>query len=593
MIRGTGWRVGAFEVATGRPVWIRRSPVDALASRDFAASWRLGAPVQDGPWVYVLAPDQRSIMQIDRSAGRVVARRSTERLLTTPPEYLVLAARRLVAVGVDQVASIPLDDFEHGAAATGPRLPPPGIHGRVGVAGDRLVLPVPAGVLLVRPEAPAEPAKLLRLDEPGAVLALDSQLIVADDTRLHSYLMWEVAEDLLSSRMRADPADPAAVTFTELAYRAERPDRIAEAVDAARAHRDQPQTDTANRARGGFRALRDMATNSLEPRSAQSADASRAARTGPRIADAALVAALVDRMEQCAATPDDRVAHLLATGRVRERAARHAEAAAAYQRVLDDPRLAVATWRGAQVAVRGDIEATRRIEQLIESVGPSVYAEQDARAAVELGALSAQPGVRPLHDLAARYPLAATTPAAHLLMAREFERLGQDAARLQALESGYKAALRIDRADPAIVGQLAGSLVDALMARGQYAAASTVLRSLPARVPASRLAAGDRPLDARAIGDELGRRIAQTSAGRASGSVANGVQAMSHVTLLDRLIADDAPAAASCVATIGGDEISVWSIQGRRRVRCWAGCGRARWPAAGPISSTRRTRPLS
>lgn len=560
--------IGAFEVATGRPVWIRRSPVDALASRDFAASWRLGAPVQDGPWVYVLAPDQRSIMQIDMTSGRVAARRSTERLLTTPPEYLVLAARRLVAVGVDQVASIPLDDFEHGAAATGPRLPPPGIHGRVSVAGDRLVLPVPAGVLLVRPDAPAEPAKLLRLDEPGAVLALDSQLIVADDTRLHSYLMWEVAEDLLSSRMRADPADPApAVTFTELAYRAERPDRIAEAVDAAlRAIAAQPQTDTANRARRRlFDALRDMTTNSLEPRSAQAPDASRAARTGPRIADAALVAVLVDRMERCAATPDDRVAHLLATGRVRERAARHAEAAAAYQRVLDDPRLAVATWRGAQVAVRGDIEATRRIEQLIESVGPSVYAEQDARAAVELGALGAQPGVRPLHDLAARYPLAATTPAAHLLMAREFERLGQDAARLQALESGYKAALRIDRADPAIVGQLAGSLVDALMARGQYAAASTVLRSLPARVPASRLAAGDRPLDARAIGDELGRRIAQTVRWPRIGvPVANGVQAMSHVTLLDRLIADDAPAAASCIATIGGDELSVWSIQGAK-----------------------------
>lgn len=577
--------VGAFEAATGRPVWIRRAPVDALASRDFAASWRLGAPVQDGPWVYVLAPDQRSIMQIERATGRLAASRTTERLLTTPPEYLVLAGRRLIAVGVDQVASIPLDDFAQGPAATGPRLPSPGIHGRVSVAGDRLVLPVPAGVLLVNPEAPAEPGKLLRLDEPGAVLALDSQLIVADDTRLHSYLMWEVAEALLSSRMRADPADPApAVTFAELAYRAERPQRILEGVDAAlRAIAAKPESDGASRARRRlFDALRDMTTNSLEQRQAQPSDASRAARTGPRIADAALVAALVDRMEQCAATPDDRVAHLLAAGRVRERAGRPAEAAATYQRVLDDPRLAVATWRGAQVAVRGDIEATRRIEQLIETVGPSVYAEQDARAAVELGALGAQPGIRPLHDLAARYPLAASTPGAHLLMAREFERLGQDAARLQALESGYKSALRIARADPAVVGQLAGSLIDALMARGQYAAAASVLRSFPSRFPAARLASGDRALDAQAIGAELDRRIAQTVRWpRVGPPVAQGVQAVPQATLLDRLIADDAPAASSCVAMIGADEVSVWSIRGAQAGallgRVWARpLGRAR-----------------
>ncbi len=554
--------VGAFEVATGRPVWVRRAPVDAMGVRDSTVPWRIGGPVIDGDSLFALAPDQRAILRIDRRSGALLSQKSTDRFGITPPDYIVKVGRMIAGIGADQIGYVSMDQFEDGVISTTARLLPPGIHGRVVVAGDRIVAPVPTGLAIFDPAAPdAEPVRI-DLDRPGAVVPIDSQLIVSDDTRLHSYLLWQVAETMLMSRMKASPEDPApAVTFAELAYRAGRPDRILEAVDAAlRAISMNPALESsAAAARRLFEALREITTCSLEDRDPR-AESAAAVRMGPRLDDAALVSALVDRMGRCASAPDDRVTHLLALGRVEERAGRAPSAVAAYQRVLDDSVLGGSTWRGVQLAVRADLEAVRRIEQLVEAKGPSVYAQQESAANDALTRLG--PGASPerLSELAARFPLSTIVPRVYLQIAAAYSTPEQEQARLTALETGLRASVRVPGADAATVGRIAGELVDSLSSRGQSASAASILRLAREYFPNAELRSGDRVLDGGRLSAELDERIAKTVRWpRIGPTQCQGAQLVGRVTLMEPLLPGDRPFTAACFATMKDDEIAVWS----------------------------------
>ena len=147
--------VGAFEVATGRPVWVRRAPVDAMNIRDSAVPWRIGGPIIDGESLFMLAPDQRAILRLDRRTGRMLAQRSTDQFGLTPPDYLVKVGRFLAGIGGDQVGFLSIDQFDDGLIRTTARMVPPGVHGRVVVAGDRLVVSVPTGLSVYDPAPPA------------------------------------------------------------------------------------------------------------------------------------------------------------------------------------------------------------------------------------------------------------------------------------------------------------------------------------------------------------------------------------------------------------------------------------------------------
>mgnify|MGYP000131124289 CR=1 FL=1 len=555
--------IGAFEVANGRPLWVRRAPVDAMGVREGAVPWRIGGPIVDGDSVFALAPDQLAILRLDRRTGRLLSQKSTDRFGVIPPDYIIKVGRFLAGVGADQLGFLPIDDFEDGLIRPTARMLPPGIHGRVVAAGDRLIVPVPSGLAIYNPAAPDTEPQRIDLDLPGSVVPIESQLIIADDSRLHSYLLWEVAESMLMSRMQSGPDDPSpAVTFAELAYRAGRPDRILEAVDAAlRAITARPDLEaSASAARRLFDALREMTTNSVEPRDPQTESAATS-RGGPKLEDPALIAALVDRMGRCAVTSDDRVTYLMALGRVEEQAGRGPAAAAAYQRVLDDSALGGSTWRGVQLSVRADLEAMRRIEQLVQRQGPGIYAEQEAAAATAFAAIDPAAPPERLAELAMRYPLSTIVPRAYLQMAQTYGAPEQEQLRLNALESGVRASVRVPGADTEVVGKLAGELVEALSARGQFASAASALRVAQEFFPNAQLRAGDRLLDGPQLAAELDARVAQNVRWPNLGPVTGeGVQLVGRTTLMEPLLPSDRPSAPSCFATFKDDEVALWSI---------------------------------
>jgi hypothetical protein len=531
----------------------------------------------------VISPDQRKIVRLAREDGRLLGECPSGRFTQPAPAYLLRVGDRLAAVSPasgssSRIAFAPIAGFEaEGAAVTAtPVFDPPGVWGRVSVVGEKLLAPISNGLAVIDPAHPEADPLVQALDEPGNILALGQQLLVVDDSRAHSYLQWETAEGILTERMRSDPKDPTpAVTFSELAYRAGRPERIAASVDAALAAIAlEPELDRNKEARTRlFETVNGMVTAGLEPAEVNRAEGAGAAAHGrgavpPRIEDRALLALLVDRLGSAAQTADDRVAVALAQGRLAEQdgggaVAGATRAAALYQKVLDDPHLATANWRGGSVSIRGELEAARRLEQLIAAHGAQVYAAQEEEARRKLAEAGENATAEQLEQLASRFPLASTTPEAYLKLYSALKKADGSRSATNALELGLKAAQRIKDPPATAVGELAGRLVTELRTRRQTQAAAGVLRNLKRRFPTAALTADGQPLDAAAIEGELARTIAAGMRWPRIGQLTpEHVQTLAGWALLRPVLREQAPHVNSCLAMESDREIAVFGFEG-------------------------------
>lgn len=575
--RGVAYRadelgaVAAVEVDSGYTLWMRRMPVEAGANTpETPHPWEVGRPVADGDSIVIIAPDRKRLVRLDTLTGAVLAARQASQFGSPGPNYLIRVGDQLAAIGGNRIAFAPLSAFDTAPVRLTPQIGDPGIWGRVSAVGDKLLTPLVKGLAIIDPGAPDADPLMQPLDKPGNVLAVGSQLLVVDDSQAHSYLQWTVAESLLHERMTADPSDPtSAVTFAELAYRAGKFDRILGAADAAlTAIRADPASarNAAQRQRL-FESLHNMVTKGLDSADAPSPPtpappAPAGPGTLPRLTDRALIGELVDRLRQAAVTPDDKVAVALASGRIDELAGDSTAAVAMYQGVLDDPALATADWRGPSVSVRAELEATRRLEQIIQRGGPAVYAAQEVRAQGALAALGPAPTVEQLRALASRFPLSVQTPDLFRRISDLEKQAGHDRESLAALESGIKAAQRIPNAPVAAVGELAGRLVVELRERRQPRAAAAVLRDVQRRLPGIALTAHEQPLDSQRIGAELAERIAATTRWPRVGPLTGeGVQMLSGWTLLEPMIVESTPHVAGCLVLQSDHEVGVFTVE--------------------------------
>lgn len=521
----------AVEATSGRPVWVRPMPIPggmAVGAVEMGMTWQWSTPIADGATIVALAPDRSEVLRLDSATGATVGRRSAGAL--GDPQYLVRVGDSLGAVGRDAVVFVPLAEMEK-ALPHKSRSFVPGIGGRVVPAGDRLAVPRPEGVALIDPANPTVDGGLLKLERVGNVLPLDSQLLVLEGRQMHSYLTWEVAERLLSARMAADPADAEpAVTYAELAYRAQHPERIGAAADAAlSAIEKSAGTEPARLSRKRlFEVLRAMAEYTESRWDIEKAGAPAPAPERPRrtpamvqrkpptpmdlpVLDQASLAQVVERLGRAAQTPDERVTHLMVLGRLRDAEGSGTLAAEAYQKVLGDPALSQALWRGPIVAVRAELEAARRIRTLVIERGAAAYAGFENQAAAEMRGLASS-APEALEDLARRYP-AATVSATALMKASELhETAGRVHAAVADLREGLASAETAYSAgatrDPAALGELGGRLVTRLQKLDQVFAAAQLLARLRSQYPELALTDRGTALDGAAVSQELVRRLA-------------------------------------------------------------------------------------
>lgn len=558
--------IGAVEVGTGRTRWIRRMGVDTQSGAEQPAAWQMGAPVVDGASLILIAPDMKQLLRLDRSTGAILSRRDIDEFKPTQPRYLLRVGDMLACVGDERAAFVHAATFETDKPESTPAAIVPGIRGRCVVAGESLLMPTLAGYSIVNPKAPSEP-KMIALEETGNILPLESQLLVVDDARVHSYLQWEVAEGLLTKRIQENDKDPSpAVTYVELAYRAGKPEKIAGAVrQAMAALKNGPQNDDTWNARARLiAALQSMLATALEPAPPAGATSSTSGPKAPPgikpITERPLLEELVGLLGEVSFQPEDKLAHTLAVGRLAELKGSPEESIAAYQRVLSDAALAGATWHGPQVSIRGELEASRRVESLLKQHGVAIYAAQEQQAAAELVAAGATPTDLQLEAIAGKFPLSRQTPEIWLRLSemRARDKKSQQAAA--ALEAGLRAAMRQPAPPTDVVGEIAGRLIVGMRERKQLAAAAGVLRAIRTRFPGLAMTSTGTPLDSEKLGAELAERIAASMRWPRVGPVrSDNAQAIVGWTIMDPLLSDRTPNVTNLLPLASEDEISVWA----------------------------------
>ncbi len=463
----------AVETVTGRVQWLRRMPLQSIVSPSLRTWEGSSIVVRDG-LVYFITPDRRNIYALDGETGALVASRSTVDF--RDPEYLLNAGDHLVSVAETRVAAIPFASFDDPGEIPTVILDAgdTSLDGRVAVAGNRVLAPVPDGVRVANVNAAnSASVTLSSLDHPGNLVALESELIVADESDLHTYLLWDVAEKVLTDRMKAAPLDPApAATFVDLAYRAGRPERIIPAVDTALSAIERDPLSDHNRQ------VRSRLFNSLW--TIVSMDRRRAEA---RPIDREMRGELIDRLGRAAGAPEERVRHLLAEGSYYEAIDEPRRAVDSYQQILDSTALSQTRFDSSGVAAHADIEATKGLKRIVRRFGPRVYDIQDAQAQRALAALADSQDPNAFAELARRYPVSQTAARAWLLAGERFERQGRMRRALAALEDGLAAADDALVDDPALVGELAGRLITSLIDAGRLETAAGAITSIREKRP--------------------------------------------------------------------------------------------------------------
>lgn len=555
--------VGAVDIASGRPVWVRKSERASLSRRD---SWpyEAHAPVVVNGRAYVVAPDGLRIAELDAATGDLLRDFDTREI--GAPRYLVATGDRLFSVSELSVVALNIPDIDDARAPNaGPRpldgrilytAGKPGIRGRVVPAEDALVIPLRDGVAVARldeTDAGGRPrVERINLDRPGVVLPLRDQLIVVDDIEVHTYLLWETAERQLLRRIEGDTSDPtAAVVYAELAYRAGKPQTVLPAVRLAQRAIERGPASPLTRA--SRERLFSSIVSMLKPeRPSDTTALPRDVRAG-----------LVESLESLAARTDERATALLLRGEHAQAFTGPEQAVAAYQAVLDDPNLASAQLQGVGVVRSASDEATRRLRTIVREHGQAVYGAYEAEAAGSLARLGVWSDAEAFEDLARRYPVAPSAARAWMLAAEAHERAGQLERAAAALETAFVAARDALVNDRAMLGELTGRLVTLLQRSGRPGAAGQALaRALSEFGEDLPVSAQREPLDLASLRASLSSAASEANRRPRVGDIDPDAtpQPLLDWVIVDPLVQRDAPPARSHAILASNSEYALFSL---------------------------------
>lgn len=507
--------VSAVEVATGRVLWSRRMPVPTMRSGERAPPSLAPAPVRDGEALIVLSPDMQRLVKLEASTGRVLLTRDASVL--GYPRQILLVDGALVGLARDRVVTIEMDDIKEGQGRTIHRFRGRGMVGRAVLSGDLVLCPTDDGLVVLDPRDEGRTERI-ELASMGNIVPVAGQIIAADRQSLHSYLVWSDAESLLTARLEAnrDDASPA-LTLTELAFRAGRPERaLASAEAALEVIGRDPASGASRESRRRLFETLDRIVESAQRRwhAEDMADPSRpdeaGERIGPeaeRLVESGVLPGLIEAMGQAARSEGERVAYKMALGRLHESDGAFSRAIEVYQTVLDDAVLASEMWAGpGGISVRSAIEATRRVRRLHESHGAEVYAVFDREARREAEALGERAAPEEAEALARRFPLASVAPSLWLRAAHGYTDEGREHDAQRALRAGLDAALADPDPEGAGAEELGGRLIRAMKEQGRFGEAVALAGRLD-RAGLMRLSVGEETEELEALIGRLSEAI--------------------------------------------------------------------------------------
>ncbi len=301
------------------------------------------------------------------------------------------------------------------------------IRGRAVVTPRRAYIPTDTRVV----EVDLTDGKIVRslaYDEPGNLLAMDGQMVVASATAVRSYITWDRAYRQLTMQIESRPTDPtAALALAHLAVRADEMEVVIEGIDLAMAASQRAAQAMIDRAPGDDVKLFDEILVFTEPAMGLSS---------------VLRLALFDRLARVTQTPDDEVAYHLHFASLLEELERGPEAVDHYQAVLSNPGLAGVLHQRGSVSRQARIEATVRLKALIDEAGPEIYARYAEEAQHQLVLLRQENvSAEALIELARAYPMSATAPEALASAALDYASQGRTAEAIYLLRQAEPLAL--------------------------------------------------------------------------------------------------------------------------------------------------------
>lgn len=453
----------AVVAATGEVLWARPMREADLYARGERDAWTVPSPLVRGDHVYVLASDGSLVHQLDKDTGRELA--SANAVLSGDGQYLIDTGD---SIGCVNRFGVSLHDPERFGRRSLRLVTPTGdgrtpITGRVVPMGDSLLIPVAGGVSLASLTNTGE-HDVVDLGRSGISLALEGQVLVVTENEIASYLSWDTARRVLGERIERGNDAASAVSLAELAFRSSRTDEILDAVDTA--------LDLLAQDPEGL--IRDRLFVALLEMVRPDSDLARGVPLPSETREA-----LIERLERTARRPDQRLAHHLVRGAWLTATSRGEEAARVYHRVLGDERLRGVMWEDEGLRVRGEIEAFKRLGDLVDSRGRAVCAALDGAAVVELDALGDNADPQLLASVAHRFPWAPTTPDVWVRAAESHASSGDHSAAARAADEALRAARRLrdagTRVERSVIDRAASLLAAARIASHQEARAADEL----------------------------------------------------------------------------------------------------------------------
>ncbi|MCA3006190.1 MAG: PQQ-binding-like beta-propeller repeat protein [Phycisphaerales bacterium] len=551
--------VAAYSAVDGRPLWVHRLAAEPLDNNVVTSGFAMNVPVivpdpargPDAGWLFTVSPDRRRVLKLDLQSGSLAAAVPAEALAS--PNYLLLAGEHLLAVSDRQVASVSVAQFAAlsqtpANAGTLVRsnqpMDLPGIRGRVAVlqsaAGSpRVLVPTISGVEVLAADAPDQPAKRLPLDSAGNVLATGRELVVVDDGQIHAHMAWSAAAEAMTAQLAERPADPApAVLLADMAWRSGRGEQVPELVGRAGTAmaRAAESGDPAAIARATEqrRKLADAVLTMVE----WTQDAPGLRRVTPvrPALTAAAVAPALQAVEPMLQTPEQRLAHAMASALAEQTAGRNEQAADRLQAVLASGELSAAVYSGPRLAFSGAAEAERRLRALFTNAGRACYARHDADAAQAAATLAVSTEPTELEAAAARWTVSASAPAILLRLADVHTQQDRTAAAGRALEATLRSAKALGDASAVPLPEIAGRLVQNLADRGLLTAAADVIRRAEPLIGNQPLTVAGQPVDMAALRQRLSQQLAVSQRWPAIGRpTGQGARVLSGWALLEPL----------------------------------------------------------
>lgn len=497
--------VCAVESSTGQTLWARAEPTTDVYTRYEREPWTVSTPIVMGDSVFILDVAGQMISKLDKATGEVLA--STRAISNGDGLYLLEMNDGLACVGRTAISLHSVDQF----ASTKPRLMTPTgdgrsvIQGRVIASGESLIVPMETG-LIVLDSTRTGVRESIDLERSGIAVALDGQILIADENLVSSFLSWDIARLILSSRVDELNDVHAAITLSDLAYRSDHHEEILPAIDRAismlRKTLPGSESRSIQEARDRlFTITLDMVglPNDLNSKSAEQ-------EASPMVSDS-IRSQLLKRAGTIARSTEQTLAHQMTSGAWAIAQGKINDAVGIYHGILQDPALAAGMWQGGGLAIRAEIESTHQLNEIVDEYGRGACDMFDALAALELEELNAHnteiPDAQDYEELARRFPWAPTSPVAWARAASGWTDSSNAPAAVRAARAGFDSIERLSEhgiaMEQGVLDSLGSVLISGLLDSQRRTEASRIASKLARTYPTITITMNGQPIDASAL----------------------------------------------------------------------------------------------